>query len=106
MALSSPKFNTENVLVRFCTYSANGRTISHHYVENEETRRSVLNRLTRDEARRIAANIRKAADEWRMTKHGGNACNTPWQPARENLVCNHEGACLADLQCGPERHAA
>jgi hypothetical protein len=37
--------------------TANGLTISHHYFEDEDSRRRVMNRLPRDEARRVAANV-------------------------------------------------
>jgi hypothetical protein len=43
----------------FIVKTASGLTISHHYFEDEDTRRVVMNRLTRDEARRVAANVAK-----------------------------------------------
>jgi hypothetical protein len=43
----------------FVVKTANGLTISHHDFADEHSRRSVMNRLTRDEARRVAANVAK-----------------------------------------------
>ena len=43
----------------FVVKTASGLTISHHYFEDEDSRRGVMNRLTRDEARRVAANVAK-----------------------------------------------
>jgi hypothetical protein len=38
----------------FCIRVANGQALAHVYFEDEPGRRKVMNRLTRDEARRIA----------------------------------------------------
>jgi hypothetical protein len=43
----------------FRIVDANGQALASVYFEDEEGRRKVMNRLTRDEARRIASNIAK-----------------------------------------------
>lgn len=43
----------------FCIEDAVGQALAWVYFEEEETRRSSMHRLTRDEARRVAANIAK-----------------------------------------------
>ncbi len=43
----------------FCIRDANGQELAYVYFEDETGRRTAMKRLTRDEARRIAANIAK-----------------------------------------------
>ncbi len=43
----------------FSVADANGQVLAWIYFEDEETRRSSMGRLTKDEARRVAANIAK-----------------------------------------------
>jgi hypothetical protein len=44
-----------------CVRDAKGQALANVYFEDEKGRRTVMKRLTRDEARRIAINIAKAA---------------------------------------------
>jgi hypothetical protein len=43
----------------FCIRDASGQALAYIYFEDEKGRRDVMKRLTRDEARRIAANVAK-----------------------------------------------
>ena len=60
----------------FAIKDANGQILAYVYFEpgpNSETRRAIMNRLTRDEARRVAANIAKfptfiEADKYRKAR--------------------------------------
>ena len=46
----------------FRIVDANGQALAYVYFEDEEGRRKVMNRLTRDEAQRIAVNIARLPD--------------------------------------------
>jgi hypothetical protein len=54
-----PPSIVEDVLVCFIVRDANGQALSYVYYENEPGRRSATKLLSKDEARRIAANIAK-----------------------------------------------
>jgi hypothetical protein len=57
-----PPWTTDELDESFAIKDASGQTLSYVYFEpdpNNETRRRIMNRLTHDEARRIASNIAK-----------------------------------------------
>jgi len=54
-----PPWSVEETDACFIVRDANGQALAHVYFEEELDRRSAAHLLTRDEARRIAANIAK-----------------------------------------------
>lgn len=54
-----PPWTVRELAECFIVEDANGQDLAHLYFEDDDGRRRVTGRLTRDEARRIAANIAK-----------------------------------------------
>jgi hypothetical protein len=54
-----PPWHVEETDARFIVRDKNGQAIAYVYCEDEPGRRAAAHLLTRDEARRIAANIAK-----------------------------------------------
>jgi hypothetical protein len=54
-----PPWQVEEITERFKVMDATGQALAYVYFEDEAGRRMTMRRLTKDEARRIAANIAK-----------------------------------------------
>jgi len=57
-----PPWRVEESTESFRIVDATGQALAYVYFEDDDGRRKVMGRLTRDEARRIAANIAKLPD--------------------------------------------
>ena len=64
-----PPWSVEETDACFIVRDANGQALAYVYFEEEPGRRSAAKLLTRDEARRIAANIAKLPEPLRNLLH-------------------------------------
>jgi hypothetical protein len=81
-----PPWTIEEHTESFCITDAAGQALAYVYFEEEKGRRDVMHRLTKDEARRIAANIAKLPQLLRGPKTQKSAAS-PEGPAARATIC-------------------
>jgi hypothetical protein len=77
-----PPWSVDETDACFMVRDANGQAVSYVYFEDEPGRRSSAKLLTRDEARRIAANVAKLPDLIKRPTGATDAASSPSVSAR------------------------
>ena len=87
-----PPWSVEEEEACFIVRDHNGQALTYVYFEEEPGRRAAAKLLTRDEARRIAANIAKLPERGRITPsadwHYFLTTRSPRAAARDSCFCS------------------